>query len=212
MKKLLVILLSVSFVWSGITPANAATKTRLTIKANFADGTPVKTWNLICDKSGGNHPNRKEACALLIKKGLSLFKPVPKDAICDMMYGGDQRVTVTGLLANRKVNATFTRTNGCEIARYDAAAALFGNPTPIPVGQLIRGTLLLNGQAVAGTVLFTDGKRTVSAKATEQGFEIRLSDGTWTGSAGVGISCAPVTITTPAPDAPLTISCTAAKS
>lgn len=210
MKRLLVLILTATMLASGMTPAFAASKTRLTIKADFADGSGVKVWSLVCDKSTGNHPNRKAACALLKQKGVKLFKPVAQDALCTMIYGGDQRVTVTGLVANRKVKATFTRVNGCEIARYEAAAALF--PTPAPVGQLLTGSVTLDGTATTGTVIFTNGKTSIAVKATEMGFQVRLPDGTWTGSAGVGVSCQPVLITIPAPDAPVAISCTSNKS
>lgn len=210
MKKFLTLVLATAMLSIGVAPAEAATKTRLTIKAVFGDGTGVKTWSLICDKSGGNHPNRAAACALLIKRGTSLFKPVPKDAICTEIYGGTNKVTVTGVVGNRSVKAVFVRINGCEIARYDAAIALF--PGPVVVGQLVTGTVTLNGEPTAATVLFTSGPRVVSAKATiEQGFQLRLPDGVWTGSAGAGSSCTPVTITLPGQVDPVAISCTLSK-
>lgn len=210
MRKTLTLLLATTMLAFGISPALAATKTRLTIKADFGDGTGVKTWSLICDKSGGNHPNRAKACALIIKKGMSLFAPVPKDAICTEIYGGSNKVTVTGVVGNRSVKTTFVRTNGCEIARYDAAIALF--PGPVVVGQLVTGNVTLNGDPTTATVLFTSGAKVVSAKATiEQGFQLRLPDGVWIGSAGAGSSCAPVTVTLPGQVEPVAISCTISK-
>lgn len=209
MKRVLLVLLTVVLSTTGMAPASAASKTRLTIKADLFDGAGMRKWSLICDTKGGNHPNRTEACALLKAKGRTIFTPVPKNAMCTMIYGGDQKITVTGVVANRKVSATFTRANGCEIARYEKAIALF----TIPNTQVFFGSVLLNETPTNAPVVFTDRKTTVGTRANESGFRIRLGIGTWTGSAaGAGFSCQPVTITVPAPDAPLTISCTAIKS
>lgn len=190
------------------TPGTAATaKTKVTIKADLADGAGVRTWVLNCDGSGSNHPNRAAACALLKKKGTALFKPVPSGTICTELYGGSQQVSVTGVVARKKVSASFNRSNGCEISRYDAAEALF----TIPNTQVFSGVLQLDGVPAAGPIVFSSGATTVGTKATASGFNVRLGLGTWIGSSGVG-RCTPVTVVVPSTFAPLTISCTAPKS
>ena len=52
------------------------------------------------------------------------FAPVPSDAMCTEIYGGPQTATVTGTLRGEPVNARFSRTDGCQIARWDKHAAL----------------------------------------------------------------------------------------
>jgi hypothetical protein len=47
-----------------------------------------------------------------------LFAPLPPNAICTEVYGGPQRARVTGMVDGRPVWATFSRSNGCEIARW----------------------------------------------------------------------------------------------
>ena len=46
--------------------------------------------------------------------------PVPADVMCTEQYGGPQRARVTGTWHGRAVRASFTRTDGCQIARWDA--------------------------------------------------------------------------------------------
>ena len=47
-----------------------------------------------------------------------LFAPVPKNSVCTEIYGGPQRARVVGTVKGQVVRATFSRTNGCEIARW----------------------------------------------------------------------------------------------
>ena len=52
-----------------------------------------------------------------------LLKPVPSDQMCTMIYGGPQTAKVTGTLRGKDVDAGFSRSNGCEIARWDKLVA-----------------------------------------------------------------------------------------
>lgn len=61
------------------------------------------------------------------------FEPVPDDVACTQIFGGPQTARVTGTLRGTPVDARFSRTDGCEIARWDAVAALLG-PGDGPVG------------------------------------------------------------------------------
>ena len=58
--------------------------------------------------------------------GAEAFDPPPKDQACTEQYGGPETATVTGTLAGKPVTAKFARTDGCQIGRWDALAALFG--------------------------------------------------------------------------------------
>lgn len=53
------------------------------------------------------------------------FTPPPADEACTQIYGGPQVLTVRGEWGSQAVDATFRRTNGCEITRYDAVAPAF---------------------------------------------------------------------------------------
>jgi hypothetical protein len=53
-----------------------------------------------------------------------VFEPVPEDTACTEIFGGPQRAEITGTLGGKRVDATFTRANGCEIERWDALGAV----------------------------------------------------------------------------------------
>lgn len=126
-------LIALAMAASVLAPAavQAAPAPTLTIRTDAGDGV-WKRWTLGCSPTRGTLPNRAKACALLIAQGSRLFTPVPKDALCTMNYGGPQRATVTGTWKGVRVQASFNRSNGCEIARWDRARALF----PVKTGVL----------------------------------------------------------------------------
>jgi hypothetical protein len=72
---------------------------------------------LTCDPDGGSHPNPAAACAALLENEDAL-RPVPGNVACTQIYGGAQLATITGA----DLHASFSRQNGCEIARWDALA------------------------------------------------------------------------------------------
>ena len=45
-----------------------------------------------------------------------------KDRACTLIFGGPQRVRVSGTIGGKRVDRRFDRTNGCEIADYDRLA------------------------------------------------------------------------------------------
>ncbi len=84
------------------------------------------TWTLTCDPAAGpagDHPDPAAACAALPGAATAL-DPLPRDVACTEIYGGPQTATVTGTLAGSPVTAELSRTNGCEIARWDALVPL----------------------------------------------------------------------------------------
>jgi hypothetical protein len=75
---------------------------------------------LQCYPHGGTHPDPDGACAALAENEAAL-QPVAGDVACTQIYGGDQVATIIG----SGVQASFSRVNGCEIARWDALAPVF---------------------------------------------------------------------------------------
>jgi hypothetical protein len=53
----------------------------------------------------------------------------PPDRACTQLYGGPDVATVTGTLGGQPVSHRFKRTDGCEIAAWDAAVELIGRPS-----------------------------------------------------------------------------------
>ena len=89
---------------------------RITYWPEGKDG-PRSTATLTCDPNGGTHPDPDKACAALDAHPEALH-PVPTDMACTQIYGGDQVATIEG----DGIRAIFNRSDGCQIARWDALA------------------------------------------------------------------------------------------
>lgn len=80
-------------------------------------------------------PDPEAALAAVERFGEDIFFPKPgPPRLCTQQYGGPQVAVVTGTFHGRTVNARFQRTDGCEIARWKAMAALLGG-TPGSAGD-----------------------------------------------------------------------------
>jgi hypothetical protein len=77
--------------------------------------------------AGGSLPRAQDACRRLARLR-DPFAPVPKNVACTEIYGGPQVARVRGYFRGAQVRATFNRTNGCEIARWNRVAFLFRTP------------------------------------------------------------------------------------
>ena len=115
-----------------VDPGGAVTTTPSSSSPGATDLTVVvddgagasSTWRLTCDPAGGDHPDAEGACAALERSGEKALPPAPKDRACTMIYGGPQTATVRGSWRGTAVDASFDRTNGCEIARWEALVPL----------------------------------------------------------------------------------------
>lgn len=104
-------------------PSPSPGVTDLTIVVD--DGTGRRTtWTLTCDPPGGTHPDATAACAALAANGAATLPPTRKDVACTEVYGGPQRATITGTWQGRPVRSSFSRTDGCEIRRWDMLRGL----------------------------------------------------------------------------------------
>ena len=90
-----------------------------------------QNYTLVC--TGGvpaaesKHPTAAAACEAL-KNHPGLLTPAPQktDQACTMQFGGPETATVTGSVDGTEVNAKFNRTDGCQIAQWDAASVILG--------------------------------------------------------------------------------------
>jgi len=103
----------------------------LTIRLTEAPGAPEYVFRL--EASGGalaggcTLPDSAAALAAVTQHGEDIFFPKPgPPRMCTQQYGGPQVAVVTGWYLGREVNSEFSRTDGCEIARWRAMAPLLG--------------------------------------------------------------------------------------
>jgi hypothetical protein len=98
------------------------------LKIRLDDGAgKTTTWTLTCDdagKPGGTHPHPERACAALAKGAKRALPPVGKGMMCTELYGGPQTARITGVYLGQSVSSSLSRTNGCEISRWDALDGL----------------------------------------------------------------------------------------
>jgi hypothetical protein len=95
----------------------------LEISLSAGGDSVTRTWTLRCPP-GGTLPNPARACSRLAELDHP-FAPVPKSAACTAIYGGPQVAEVRGKFKGRRVNARFSRGDGCEIARWNRVRFLF---------------------------------------------------------------------------------------
>jgi hypothetical protein len=76
-------------------------------------------WTLRCNPAGGTLPRAAVACRRLAAGGMRLFAPVSPRTVCTEIWGGPQTARVVGKVQGRRVWASFSRTNGCHIARWN---------------------------------------------------------------------------------------------
>ncbi|WP_241827271.1 SSI family serine proteinase inhibitor [Streptomyces graminilatus] len=99
----------------------------LTVTVSGTGGRADGLFELACHPGGGSHPDVDGACGSLdrgARWGKDPFAPVPPDSVCTMMYGGPATAHVTGTWAGRPVDATFDRSNGCQMDRWDRLVPL----------------------------------------------------------------------------------------
>lgn len=106
-------------------------RTHLTVVVS-GSGDPAAdgSYELECEPAGGSHPVAQQACdrlAQLPRESADPFVPVPGDAMCTQQFGGPATARVTGSWSGRSIDATFDRTNGCEIARWNGLRPVLPN-------------------------------------------------------------------------------------
>ena len=101
------------------TPSAApATNLVVTVDQDGPKGSqPAKTVHLRCPGAG---------CTLTKQLTVKDFAPLRHDQMCSMIYGGPETATVHGTLRGSHVQASFSRTDGCQTSRWEHVKALLG--------------------------------------------------------------------------------------
>jgi hypothetical protein len=99
------------------------------------DETPASSQTAYADltvtvKPGGTEtvqcatPEESEVCKAVAAIDPKTFEPVPGNQACTQQFGGPETATVKGTLDGKEIDAKFSRVNGCEIERWEAAKPL----------------------------------------------------------------------------------------
>ncbi len=106
--------------------------TDLTIDIRESPEGASTRYILVCDGtspgSGSTVDDPAAACVALEKYGPAAFAPpTVQNRKCTMQYGTSRVATVSGTLHGSSVRATFSQTDGCQIATWNSLSPLFGS-------------------------------------------------------------------------------------
>jgi len=92
-------------------------------------GSKPRVLTLHCaEKTTGTVRNPAVACARLQRLGPAAFRPTPPNTACTEISGGPSTARITGLFQGFPLWVRLSRTNGCEIARWQRVAFLLPQP------------------------------------------------------------------------------------
>lgn len=83
---------------------------------------PNTVWQLSRLSCPADRSDQQRACKLLAALPGELWQPLPADQPCAMIYGGPAAARVQGSLAGQKIQQSFSRRDGCQIARWEQIA------------------------------------------------------------------------------------------
>ena len=69
-------------------------------------------------------PTDSSACGAAAEVSEADLQKNPGDMACTQVYGGPEEATITGMLRGAAVDASFKRTDGCQIARWNGVKDL----------------------------------------------------------------------------------------
>ena len=108
----------------GNTTHEATTNLTITYWPDGKGKGPQQHFNLSCDPAVGNVADPIVACADLKGSARAALDPTPLSAMCTELYGGPAEATIVGAVDGDAVNARLSRSNGCEIGRWQELSAL----------------------------------------------------------------------------------------
>ena len=108
----------------GNTTHEATTNLTITYWPDGKGKGPQQHFNLSCDPAVGNVADPIVACADLKGPARAALDPTPLSAMCTELYGGPAEATIVGTVDGDAVNARLSRSNGCEIGRWQELSAL----------------------------------------------------------------------------------------
>jgi hypothetical protein len=116
---------------TGVGTDRAAPLASLTISVAAHRGATPQRWTLACWPGGGSgtHPDPAAACGTLAH-AKDPFAPVPAGVMCSQIYGGPQTASITGVWRGKRVAATYTRANGCQVERWNKIGKVLGRVNP----------------------------------------------------------------------------------
>ncbi|HEY8192414.1 MAG TPA: SSI family serine proteinase inhibitor [Gaiellaceae bacterium] len=105
------------------TPSQSPTELEITVWPSGRSG-DKKEATLSCSPAGGTLDHPEDACRRLETMDRPFIRPAGP-LVCTEIYGGPAVAEILGTFDGTEVNATFARSDGCEIALWDRHQFLF---------------------------------------------------------------------------------------
>jgi Subtilisin inhibitor-like len=102
----------------------SAAKISLSVSFSGSAGIAPEHYTLRCEPAGGTVSDPVAACAKLMKRGASLFGPMPAQIACPMIMASARRITVTGRYLGRPVHELVVD-GGCDLSRWAEFGKIF---------------------------------------------------------------------------------------
>jgi hypothetical protein len=109
----------------------AATAGLIALKIEFKvdAGSQPRVLTLRCaERATGTVRNPAAACTRLQRLGRGAFRPTPPNTACTEIFGGPSTASITGSFLGFPLWVKLSRSNGCEIARWQRVAFLLPQP------------------------------------------------------------------------------------
>jgi hypothetical protein len=110
--------LALAAVGTALAGSSATTSVRVTYWADRAQPDASVVWTLRCAPPGGSLRRPARACERIASGSSKLFAPLPRGTACTQIYGGPQKARIVGTVLGTRIWATFTRSDGCQIGRW----------------------------------------------------------------------------------------------
>jgi hypothetical protein len=91
----------------------------ITVDDDGEGGAPARELTLDCAE-----PTDSQACGAVAGVSARDLAPTPADTACTQIFGGPETATIKGTIRGEPVDATFSRSDGCEIERWERVEAL----------------------------------------------------------------------------------------
>jgi hypothetical protein len=99
---------------------------KLTVDSDGSGRQPPKEVEVRCGEG-----QESALCTGVDQLDPEAFEPTPPETACTQQYGGPETARVTGTLRGERIDAEFSREDGCAIARWDAVVPVLDrNPIP----------------------------------------------------------------------------------
>jgi hypothetical protein len=118
-RRLLPVLGVLALFASTASAAGGPTFLRITVWPEGRQVAQMHRYTLACSPASGTVPHPATACTLLDRRGVRAFAPTPPTTACTDVWGGPAKAWVRGVVRGRAVDARFSMSNGCEVARWN---------------------------------------------------------------------------------------------